>query len=55
MNAWWALMRRFPSVRLSVKGHMNQGQERVPNKGRWAHDNVKLLRFVLFLNGHLKQ
>ncbi len=29
-----------------VKGHMGQGQIRVPNKGRWAHDNVKLLHFI---------
>ena len=27
---------------LEVKGHMGQGQIRVPNKGRWAHNNVKL-------------
>ncbi len=25
---------------------MGQGQIRVPNKGRWAHDNVKLLHFL---------
>ncbi len=24
---------------------MGQGQIGVPNKGRWAHDNVKLLHF----------
>ncbi len=34
-------MRFYPEV----KGHMGQGQIRVPNKGRWAHDNVKLLHF----------
>ncbi len=27
------------------QGHVGQGQMRVPNKGRWAHDNVKLLHF----------
>ena len=33
-------------VRLvKVKGHMGQGQIRVPNKGRWAHNNVKLLHY----------
>ena len=26
-----------------VKGHVSQGQIRVPNKGRWAHDKIKLL------------
>ncbi len=28
---------------------MGQGQIRVPNKGRWAHNNVKLLHCFLFL------
>ena len=31
---------------------MGQGQIGIPNKGRWAHDNVKLLHYifrVLFL------
>ncbi len=35
---------------LKVKG-VGQGQMiRVPNKGRWAHDNVKLLHLLDFLN-----
>ncbi len=36
---------------VKVKGHMIQGQVRVPNKGRWAHDNVKLLH-LLISKGH---
>ncbi len=32
---------------VEVKGHMGQGQIRVPCKGRWAHDNVKLLHFCI--------
>ncbi len=32
-----------------VKGHVGQGQIRVPNKGRWAHDNVKLLHLSVVL------
>ncbi len=28
---------------VKVKGHIGQGQIRVPKKGRWAHINVKLL------------
>ncbi len=35
---------------LEVKGHVGQGQIRVPNKGRWAHNNVKLLH-LLFVPG----
>ncbi len=31
---------------------MGQGQKRVPNKGRWAHDNVKLLHLVIICYGH---
>ncbi len=31
---------------VKVKGQMGQGQIRVPNKGRWAQDNVKLLHFM---------
>ncbi len=30
---------------LEVKGHVGQSQIIVPNKGRWAHDNVTLLHF----------
>ncbi len=33
------------SVCLKVKGHMGQCKIRVPYKGRWAHDNVKLLHW----------
>ncbi len=29
---------------------MGQGQIRVPNKGRWAHDNIKLLHWFMWLN-----
>ena len=29
--------------KVTIMGH---GQIRVPNKGRWAHDNVKLLHFL---------
>ncbi len=37
---------------VNVKGHMGQGQIMVPNKGRWAHDKLKLLHFIfLFLFG----
>ena len=32
---------------MKVKGHEGHGQVRVPNKGRWAHLNVKLLHFKL--------
>ncbi len=32
---------------VKVKGHVGQGQIRVPDKGRWAHDNVKLLHFLI--------
>ena len=32
---------------LEVKGHTDQGQIRVPNKGRWAHDNIKMPHFCL--------
>ncbi len=35
------------SFDLEVKGHMGQGQIRVPYKGRWAHDNVKLLHCII--------
>ena len=34
---------------VKVKGHVSQGQIRAPNKGRWAHDNVKLLHFSFIL------
>ncbi len=30
------------------QGQMGQGQIRVPNKGRWAHDNVKLLLLLIY-------
>ncbi len=29
--------------RIKVKGRKGQGQLRVPNTGRWAHINIKLL------------
>ncbi len=32
---------------IKVKGHVGQGQISVPKKGRWAHDNVKLLHLFL--------
>ncbi len=32
---------------VKVKGHLGQCQMRVPNKGRWAHINVKLLHFLI--------
>ena len=35
------------------QGHVGQGQISIPNKGRWAHNNVKLLYFFsnrAFLN-----
>ncbi len=38
---------------LEVKGHEGQGQIRVPKKGRWAHDNVKLLHLLLLLDSSL--
>ncbi len=31
---------------LEVKGHVGQGQIRIPKKGRWAHNNVKLLHII---------
>ncbi len=40
---------------VKVKGHINQGQVRVPNKGRWAHDNVKLLHFLIMSPFELKK
>ncbi len=36
-----------------VKVHMGQGQIRVPNKGRCAHDNVKLLHLNLICKSKL--
>ncbi len=33
----------FLACDLQVKGHMGQGQIRVPYQGRWAYDNIKLL------------
>ncbi len=34
-----------------VKGHIGQDQIRIPSKGRWAHNNVKMLHFFLnYLN-----
>ncbi len=33
---------------VKVKGNMGQGQIRLPNKDRWAHDNVKLLNLFFF-------
>ncbi len=35
---------------VKVKGHIGQGKVVIPNKGRWAHINVKLLHFFLFLS-----
>ena len=32
---------------MKVKGHGGHGKLRVPNKGRWAHINVKLLHFLI--------
>ncbi len=32
---------------VKVKGHIGQGNIRVPNKGSWAHINVKLLSNML--------
>ncbi len=56
-HAWWALMHLLlcvwlpedtPRVAIShtwlrVKGHIGQGQIRIPKKGRWAHNNINLL------------
>ncbi len=39
--------------RVEVKGHKAQGQMRVPNKGRWAHINVKLLHLCLFTEPYM--
>ncbi len=36
---------------VKVKGHVGQGQIRVPKKGRWAHDNVKLLHLFNAMYG----
>ena len=33
----------WSKVTVKVKGHISQSQIRVPEKGRWAHVNVKLL------------
>ncbi len=33
---------------MKAKGHKGHGQVRVPNKGRWAHINVKLLHLFIF-------
>ncbi len=32
-----------PNLPTKVKGHIGQGQRRILKKGRWAHNNVKLL------------
>ncbi len=34
---------------VKVEGHVGQGLIRVPNKGRWAHGNVKLLHFYFVM------
>ena len=35
---------------VKVKRHVGQGQIRIPKKGRWTHNNVKLLHFLPFLH-----
>ncbi len=37
---------RSKVIWVKVKGHVGEGQINIPNKGRWAHDNVKLLHFL---------
>ncbi len=32
---------------VKFRSHIGQGPKRVPNKGRWAHTNVKLLHIKL--------
>ncbi len=32
---------------VKVKSHIGQGQPKGHDIGRWAHNNVKLLRFIL--------
>ncbi len=47
--------RKFPIKNsFHIKGHIGQGQIIIPKKGRWAHNNIKLLHcfvdFVLVSN-----
>ena len=41
--SWTVWLRWFMNIK--VKDHIGQGQIRIPNKGGWAHNNVKLLHF----------
>ncbi len=34
------------AANIKFKDHIGQGQIRIPKKGRWAHNNVKLLHFL---------
>ncbi len=41
---------RVKVIWVKVKGQIGRGRIRVPNLGRWAHINVKLLHFNLNLS-----
>ncbi len=43
---------RLKATNIKVKDHIGQGQIRIPKKGRWAHNNVKLLNFSVW-RGHI--
>ncbi len=46
MNISWTVTYRLKATNINVKDHIGQGQIRIPKKGRWAHNNVKLLRLL---------
>ncbi len=46
-GCWWL---RSKVTLVGVKGHIGQGHISIPNKGRWAHNYVKLLHFLPALN-----
>ena len=48
MDIDFILASRWNVTWVKVKGHIGQGQIRVPKKSRWAHINVKLLHFFSF-------
>ncbi len=37
---------------VKVKSHIYQGQTRITKKGKWAHNNIKLLRYLIYTHTH---
>ncbi len=61
LSVWTRLKIRLEKIhtgikilRLEVKDHMGQGHIRIPYKGRWAHNNVKLLHLIHRYNSHVR-